>query len=45
MPGLPGEPPEAHPHHQRPGEAQPGDKAAHAGGEDLPQPGGVPDGW
>jgi hypothetical protein len=37
MPGLPREPKEAHPHHQRPGEAKPGDKAVHAGGEDLPE--------
>ena len=32
LPGLPGEPPQAHPHHQRSGEAQPGDKAPNAGG-------------
>ena len=33
--------PPAHPHHQRPGEVQPGAKEAYAGGEDLPQPRGV----
>ncbi len=42
LPGLPREPPQAHPHDQRPGTAQPGDKAAHEGGEDLPQPRVVP---
>ena len=36
MPGVPREPPEAHPHYERPGEAEPGDKAAYAGCEDLP---------
>jgi putative transposase len=33
---------EAHPYHQCFGEVQPGDKEAHAGGEDLPEQGLVP---
>jgi hypothetical protein len=41
MPGLPREPPQAHPHNKRVGEVQPGDKAQDESGEDLPQPRGV----
>jgi Transposase, Mutator family len=41
LPGLPGEPSKAHPHHQRPRTSQPGDKAQDAGGEDLPEQRGV----
>ena len=41
MPGLPGLALKEDTHHQRPGKVQPGDKAAHASGEDLPEPGGV----
>jgi hypothetical protein len=39
---LPRLSPPAHPHYQRPRTSQPGDKAPHAGGADLPQPPGVP---
>ena len=42
LPGLSRKPSEAHPHHKRPRASQPGDKEAYAGGEDLPQPRGVP---
>ena len=41
LPSLLREPPQAHPHHQRPGEAKPGDKTLDTGAEDLPQSGGV----
>src|ERR671910_1861766 len=37
LPRFPRESSQAHPHHQRAGEAQPGDKASHEGGEDLSQ--------
>jgi hypothetical protein len=43
VPGFPQVSPRAHPYYKRTGEAQPaGDEAPHAGGEDLPQPRGVP---
>src|SRR5215210_751279 len=40
--GLDQRPPQTHPHHQR-FESSTGDKAPYAGGEDLPQPRGVPE--
>src|SRR5919199_1835211 len=42
LPFLPREPSPRHPHHQRSRTSQSGDKAQDAGGEDLPQPRGVP---
>src|SRR5215218_1781983 len=37
LPGFPRVSPQAHPHHERAREAQPGDKASQQGGEDLSQ--------